>query len=505
MPVDRTLVAQRLGLPAVLAVCAAVYWAGLGWTGFAQTEGHRVAPAWGMVESGDWLRQEMFGAPYLRKPPGMTWAIAASSALLGQTEFAARAPSALAATLMAVLAYVFAARWFGRPWGVAAGLAQALLPVMWAPGRSAEIEALHLLTTQASVFCLIEVVMGPAKGGGRGAWGWVVSAGVAIGAMVTVKGPAGLPCVAGVLGAAYVGRRGARVGVPWRVLPALAIGAGAAAAAIVPVWRHTVGPGAVLEDYGKFLWDSRRLVVIATLIPAAFVSGLPASLALPLAWGRGGVGDDRARRLARLLALGWVMSAVIYMLAGVGNARYAWPTVVFLAPLAACVSRGAWASAGGFDERRRSWARVAMLGHAAAWPALLGAGAAAGIVAQELQRARNSGSAPGRALGLAVPDGAEVWAHGLIESRPDVLLYAARAAREAGRTIRPRWRDLSGADLPATGHCLLLMRTRDQDAERERYRAQIESGVLEPVHEGTVYKYTFTLYRVAPARRYAGG
>ena len=47
-----------------------------------------------MIESGDFRVMRMFGEVYFRKPPGMMWAIAASSWLFGHTELSARAVSA---------------------------------------------------------------------------------------------------------------------------------------------------------------------------------------------------------------------------------------------------------------------------------------------------------------------------------------------------------------------------------------------------------------------------
>ena len=52
-----------------------------------------MVPGWTMLRTGDWWHVEMFGQAYFRKPPGMPWAIAGASALLGETEFAAGAVS----------------------------------------------------------------------------------------------------------------------------------------------------------------------------------------------------------------------------------------------------------------------------------------------------------------------------------------------------------------------------------------------------------------------------
>ena len=83
----------------VLLVCGAVYWPRLGERGLASTEGHRVIPAWEMLESGNWLVPRLFGQIYARKSPGIHWAVALSSRILGETEFAARAVGAMSATV----------------------------------------------------------------------------------------------------------------------------------------------------------------------------------------------------------------------------------------------------------------------------------------------------------------------------------------------------------------------------------------------------------------------
>ena len=99
--------------------------------GLSYTEGHRAIPAWEMLESGDWLVTTLFDRVYLRKPPGMAWAIAGSSAVFGQTEFAARFVSAVCSTAMVLVAYGFARRWFGARWALSAGIGS---PDYWITG-----------------------------------------------------------------------------------------------------------------------------------------------------------------------------------------------------------------------------------------------------------------------------------------------------------------------------------------------------------------------------------
>jgi 4-amino-4-deoxy-L-arabinose transferase-like glycosyltransferase len=97
-------------LLAVLAACVATLWFRLGSTGLSMSEGHRAVPAWEMLRTGEWWVTRMFGEIYVRKPPGMMWAIAGVSAVFGETAWSARAVSALACTAMALAAWWFARR-----------------------------------------------------------------------------------------------------------------------------------------------------------------------------------------------------------------------------------------------------------------------------------------------------------------------------------------------------------------------------------------------------------
>ncbi|MBK7403358.1 MAG: glycosyltransferase family 39 protein [Phycisphaerales bacterium] len=212
----------------LLAVCLAIFLPRLGATGFSMSEGHRVIPAWEMLDDAHagrphWLVPRMFGTAYLRKPPGVMWAIAASSSLLGENEFAARLPSALAATLLALAVWRFATRWFGSPWGLAAGLAQALLPVTWPSARSAEIESLHLLTTGVACLLMFDLLARPGQRFAQ-TWGRGLLLTIAMIGMLFTKGPAGAPFLGGVIfGAMLLVRRGERNAAPLTLLLALGI------------------------------------------------------------------------------------------------------------------------------------------------------------------------------------------------------------------------------------------------------------------------------------------
>jgi len=78
-----------------------------------------------MLRSGDWVTCRLDGVAYLEKAPGPYWAMAASFAVFGVHDWAARVPFALSAVLLCWLAARMAAWAFSRLAGLYAGLALA--------------------------------------------------------------------------------------------------------------------------------------------------------------------------------------------------------------------------------------------------------------------------------------------------------------------------------------------------------------------------------------------
>ena len=70
-------------------------------------EGRYASVAWEMFSQNAWLTPLIDGMPYFHKPPLYYWLSAGSYAVFGATPWAARLPSALAATLAVVGIYVF--------------------------------------------------------------------------------------------------------------------------------------------------------------------------------------------------------------------------------------------------------------------------------------------------------------------------------------------------------------------------------------------------------------
>lgn len=531
----------------VLAACAVVYWFGLGSRPFASSEGHRVAPAWAMLESGDWWRVEMFEQAYLRKPPGMPWAIAGMSSLIGQSELSARSVSALAATLAALASMWFGRRWFGPTGGLAAGLLQATLPLLWAPGRSAEIEALNNLGAQLAGLALIDLMLagraagrwdrrlegetpaaigaggaggaggasamriGPAVDGDSDRWPRLTPAMAAVNAVLLgagiviaglAKGPAAAPVLGGVLLGGIITLRSMRAIRPGWIVPPMA----AAGAALWFIGSRIIeaNPGAIRQDAGEFLWSGGAVKVLM-MGPMALVSALPASLALLWYFGDESRREAassrsaltrRAYAAAGMLAWGWAMSIVIMTVAGVSNPRYAMPAAWLLPLLCGWVARGVWGVRANFEDHRRALAKRLTFRNPMSWPVVLAMVALVSSAAPNFARVGAGSDTVGADIARQAPAGTVIWADGLIEARPDVLLYARQAS---GGSLRPLWKksEMRAGSMPPRGEGVYIALRSDEDSdETERYRAARAGGTLELVSEHAVGRYRFGLYRV---------
>src|SRR5262249_34062451 len=105
------------------AWCAVLFFFGIVGIELWRTESPRAIIAQGMLSSGDWIVPRLYGEPLFTKPPGMYVAIALLSAPFGQvTEWTARLPSALAATLTVFLFYWYVKNRLGQMPGLVAAL-----------------------------------------------------------------------------------------------------------------------------------------------------------------------------------------------------------------------------------------------------------------------------------------------------------------------------------------------------------------------------------------------
>jgi len=107
------LTACRLGL-VLVALCLVLFFLQLGrrplWD---SDEGIHASTSQTMVETGDWLVPKFNGTNFYDKPPLHTWFVAASLAVLGKSEFAARLPAALLGLGCVLLTFWLGRRMFG--------------------------------------------------------------------------------------------------------------------------------------------------------------------------------------------------------------------------------------------------------------------------------------------------------------------------------------------------------------------------------------------------------
>lgn len=484
----------------LLALAFLLFGVRLGDSGLSASEGFRAIPAWEMLRSGDLVVTTLFDTPYVRKPPGIVWAIAASSAALGETEAAARLVSALATTLGALLLWWSCSRWFGRVPGLCAGAAYFLTPVLWMPARSAEIEALHNLFVLPSGLLLLHRLAAPDPSPRPlGARLWMVGGlGVSVAAMALTKGPAGLPALAGILLGACLARRSLRPLHAWDLWGGLALGAG-----LVGLWalllaarlRHLDLPP-VLED-ARFLWREGKTLGVLVLVPAALAGALPWALALPFALRRHD--DTPGAFVGAGAAWGVIVGLAFYCVIGVDNTRYAMPALLFV-PVAYAAALAAHAHARG---TRRLWGWRLFLG-APALPMLTLILAGVGYCQwfEHWRDVRHSGRAAGVALAAALPDHATIVADELLDTRPEVLWYAQRTIAARGGHLRVVWAPgLPPERVPA--EAFVLLRTDNEPRMNRKPEMALLDGRNDLFDrdlrvEGAVHKFEFML--LGPAR-----
>ena len=135
----------RLGaarLASIAGLAALTLGIGLGGSGrLTYHEAFVAQAAREMIASGAVLVPTIDGQPWLEKPPLAFWLVALAGKLSGEvTEFVARAPSSVAATLLAIGVSIVAAGRFGADVGRLAGLIQASTSWFVMRGRLAEAD-----------------------------------------------------------------------------------------------------------------------------------------------------------------------------------------------------------------------------------------------------------------------------------------------------------------------------------------------------------------------------
>lgn len=129
---------------ALLALAVFAWLAALAWARplMLPDEGRYVGVAWEMLRSGDWLTPTLNGLPYFHKPPLFYWITAASMAIFGPGEWAARAAPLLGAWLAAMATYLLVRRWWDGRVASLSLMALLAMPLFYIGGQFANLDML---------------------------------------------------------------------------------------------------------------------------------------------------------------------------------------------------------------------------------------------------------------------------------------------------------------------------------------------------------------------------
>jgi 4-amino-4-deoxy-L-arabinose transferase-like glycosyltransferase len=180
-------------LAVLVLVSYAGYFSGQGALGLVGPDEPRyVSIARAMERTGDWITPRLTGAPWFEKPVLYYWAAAASFKLFGESDFAARLPSALAAMLAAAAITWMAWRFYG---GVTSLLALLMFPTCVATlafARAATPDMLFTGALAAAMACGAALIFEEAP-----SFWCRVGFGFFLGAATLAKGPAAVVLAGG--------------------------------------------------------------------------------------------------------------------------------------------------------------------------------------------------------------------------------------------------------------------------------------------------------------------
>src|SRR5262245_59810272 len=226
-------------LVVLLSIASVAILAGLGNGTFWEPDEPRFAEATRqMFERGDFVTPYLNGVPRFEKPVLLYWLQAVPAAVIGNTELAARLPSAIAGLGCVLLVYLLAARMASPRAAVVAAIALATMFrfVVFARQGLTDVPAMFFIV--AALYFFVAAVDDPSAR--LAPWlGWA-----AVGLGVLMKGPIGLLSIA--IWSAYVlVRRDAALISRIRPLPGLAV-----AFAIAAPWYLVM-----LQQHGRAFAD----------------------------------------------------------------------------------------------------------------------------------------------------------------------------------------------------------------------------------------------------------
>jgi 4-amino-4-deoxy-L-arabinose transferase-like glycosyltransferase len=140
-------------------LCGCFFFYGLTAGELYRTESLRAIIAAEFLRSGNWIVPTLYGDPLFTKPPGMYAAIALVSwPFGGVTEWTARLPSAIAATVTVLLMYFYFRRQVGRLGGLVVATVMPL-SLMWLDkATAAEIDMMQVAWVTAALLCFLRAL-----------------------------------------------------------------------------------------------------------------------------------------------------------------------------------------------------------------------------------------------------------------------------------------------------------------------------------------------------------
>lgn len=348
---------------------AGIYLPALGETELKGEEPRRIFPGLMMLQNGDFLRPMAGDTPYLRKPPLVNWAVAASTSLLGRyDELAYRLPSVLAVLGLVLGTAAFTRRWLGENGAFLAGVFILTNISMLEKGRLAEIEPIYIACSGLAIAWWL-----PAFARGEGPWRkWLVP-GIFLGLGMLAKGPLHLLYFyAVVIGAAWGTRRlratllhpahfvcvalTAGIFALWAVPYAIA-GPGEAAA---DAEKAQVGAAWITQLTSRLGFDDFKLGNWLLNMPRGLMNLLPWALFFPLFWNRrwlAALSGENEHRLLRGALWGAIAAFVVISILPGSLERYTLPLLVPVFILLARVM-GAEGQQPGSEKLGVAWHRV---------------------------------------------------------------------------------------------------------------------------------------------------
>lgn len=164
--------AARPALFPVLLIAVAVWFIAGNqlWPLLHPDEGRYVGVALEMLHAKDWSTPLLNGMPYFHKPPLFYWLTAASMAVFGENEFAARLVPALAGLLMVAGLFAFLRRFVHPGRALIAALILAITPLMFGAAHYANLDLLVAAMISTTILCGATAVLLDQQGEGGGQW-----------------------------------------------------------------------------------------------------------------------------------------------------------------------------------------------------------------------------------------------------------------------------------------------------------------------------------------------